>query len=133
MNATDEMPRWVLPLKKCLDRCLRFRKLGSKRFSDLGPQRLEHRCRDVLGHRRRSGRERFEFGELGRRYRRMMCVVVGMRANGRDKSSGEVAPVAQVRWKRGSHFGGAELEQSVPRATTEGALEPAQQRARRWE
>jgi hypothetical protein len=36
----------------------------------------------------------FEFGALGRRYRRMMRTEVRIRANGRDKSSGEVAPVA---------------------------------------
>ncbi len=56
---------------------------------------------------------------------------IGMRADGRDQPRAEVAPVAEVCWKRGPDFGGAELEESVTRATTEGALEPAQQRSRR--
>ena len=53
------------------------------------------------------------------------AVEIGMRADGRDQPRGEVAPVAQVCWKRGPDLGGAELEQSVTRATSEGALEPA--------
>ena len=56
-----------------------------------------------------------------------------MRADGRDQPRAEVAPVAEVCWKRGPDLGGAELEQSVTRATTEGALEPAQQRFWRLE
>jgi hypothetical protein len=56
-----------------------------------------------------------------------------MRANGRGQPRGEVAPVAEVCWKRSPDFRGTELEESVTRATTEGALEPAQERARRLE
>ena len=54
-----------------------------------------------------------------------------MSADGRDQSRGEVPPVIEVCWKCGPDFGGAELEQSVTRATGEGAFEPAQQLRRR--
>ena len=40
----------------------------------------------------------------------------------RDQPRGEVAPVAEVCWKRGPDLGGAELEQSVTRAASERAL-----------
>ena len=33
MDAADEMPGGTLPLKKCLDRRLRFGELGSKRLA----------------------------------------------------------------------------------------------------
>ena len=56
-----------------------------------------------------------------------------MRADGRDHPRGEVAPVAEVWWKGSPDLGGAELEQSVTRATTEGVLEPARERGRRVE
>src|SRR5437870_7942995 len=133
VDAADKMPRRAPTLEKLLDRHLRFGELGSKRGSDLSPERFKDRGRDVLGagHRRRGRSERFEFGERGRLYWRVVRIEIGMRANDRDKSSGEIAPVAQVRWKCGPHFGGAELEKSVPRATTEGGLDPAQHRARR--
>jgi hypothetical protein len=51
-----------------------------------------------------------------------------MHADGRDQPRGEVAPVAKVRWKDGSDFRGAELEQSVARAAGKRAFEPARER-----
>ena len=60
-------------------------------------------------------------------------VEIGMRADGRDKPRGEVAPVAEVCWKRGPDFAGAELEQSMARAASERAFEPAGERGRRLE
>ena len=132
MDAADEMPRGTLPLKKRLDRRLRFGELGSKRRDGLSPERFENRGSEVLGagHRRRGRRECFEFAERGRRDGRVVSREIGMRADGRDQPRGEVAPVADVCWKRGPDFASAELEQSVTRAATEGALEPAQERAR---
>ena len=135
VNAADQMPRRALTLEKLLDRRLRFGELGSKRLSGLGPERLEYRGREVLGagHRRRGRGECVEFSNRGRGYWRHVRVEIGMRANGRDQPRGKVAPVAEVRRKRGPDVGGAELEQSVTRATTEGVLDPARERGRQLE
>ncbi len=62
-----------------------------------------------------------------------MRIEIGMRADGRDQLRGEGAPVAEVCWKRGPDFASPELEQSVPRATSERAFEPAGERGRQLE
>ncbi|MGH9348248.1 MAG: hypothetical protein ACRD26_13400 [Vicinamibacterales bacterium] len=115
VDAADETPRWAPTLEELLDRRLRFGELGSKRISDLGPERFEDRGRDVLraGHWRRGRGECLELAERRRRYWRVVRIEIGLGADGRDQPRGEVAPVAEVCWKRGPDFGSAELEQSV--------------------
>src|SRR5206468_8247101 len=135
VDAADEMPRRAPTLEKLLDRRLRFGELGSKRISDLSPESFEDRGRDVLGasHRRRGRGEYLELGERGRGYWRVVCLEIGVGADRRDQPRGEVAPVAEVCWKRGPDFASPELEQSVPRATSERAFEPAGERGRQLE
>ncbi len=135
VHAADEMPRWALPLEKVLDRRLRFGKFGSKRGNDLGPERFKDRGRDVLGarHRRRGRGECFELVERRRRYWRAVRVQIRMRTDGRDEPRGKIAPVAEVRWKRGPDLGGAELEQAVTGATSERAFDAPRERGRRSE
>ena len=54
-----------------------------------------------------------------------MRIEIGMRADGRDKASGEVAPEAEVCGQRRPDFAGAEFEQPVTRAMSERAFERA--------
>jgi hypothetical protein len=132
VHAADETPRRAPMLEKLLDRPLRFGEFGSKRGRGLSPERCKNRGRDVLGagHRRHGRGERLEFLHRGRRYGRVVRLEIGMHADRRHQPRGEVAPVAKVCWKDGSDLRGAELEQSVARAASKRAFEPARERGR---
>ena len=135
MHAADEMPCGISPVKKRLDRHLRFGELGSKRCRGLSPECFENRSREVLraDHRRRGCHECFELVERGRGDDRVVGREIGMGADGRDQPRAEVAPVAQVYRERCPNLAGAELEQSVTRTATEGGFKPVHQRTRQRE
>jgi hypothetical protein len=135
MHAADGMPRGISPVKKRLDRRLRFGELGSKRCRGLGPECFENRRREVLRalHRRRGRYECFELVGRGRGDDRVVGREIGMGADGRDQPRPEVSPVTQVCRERGPNLAGAELEQSVTRAATEGGSKPVHRRSRQRE